>query len=90
MAYEQQGSVYDESRSAATLMDEILNDLEAVQTRFDLLNSQSPGFEAGFFGIAQQISYDRLYGIFTAYNGMKAAAGGSWAAFRNALKLARR
>jgi len=89
MAFERQGRVVNQSREAARQTDEAINDIEALNGWYDVLNLETPNFAAGYFGTTQEIVANDLLGIFTSLAGLKSAAPAQWAAFRAALRKAR-
>jgi len=89
MAFERQGTNVHQTRESARQTDESINDIEALNGWYDVLNLESPNFAAGFFGTTQEITANDHLGVFTSLSGLKAAAPTQWAAFRAALRKAR-
>lgn len=89
MANERQAAVVIETRAVAGRIDEAINDLEEVQARFDVLNLETPNFQAGYFGTTQEITYNALLGAYNALAALKAAAPSQWNALRAALRTIR-
>lgn len=89
MANERQASVVAEARSIAARLDEILNDVESLQARYDVLDIETPNFATGYFGSAQEITAAGLLGFFTSRSALKAAASAQWDAWRAAVRKIR-
>lgn len=89
MANERQGAVVQGTRGVAARLDEDVNDLEDLLSRYDVLNLETPNFANGYFGSTQEITADDLLGVFNSLNALKSAAASEWAAFRAAMRKAR-
>ena len=89
MAFERQEAVVVNSRGNAARVDEALNNIEALNARYDVLNVETPNFAAGYFGSAQEITANDLLGLFNSWNALRAAAPSQVSAFRAAIRKIR-
>jgi enoyl reductase-like protein len=89
MANQRQADVVNEARTIAARLDEAINDLEALNARYDQLNLESPNFATGFFGTTQEITANQLLGLFTSKTAVRNAATAQWDAWRAATRAGR-
>lgn len=89
MANDRQAAVVAEARALAARIDEELNAYEALQARYDILNSESTNFAAGYFSSPQEITGNDLLGFFTSRSGLRNAATSQFDAWRAAARKIR-